>query len=106
MCGHTPPAEGLTHTHQVFELGEGERCLAFVSPSRVTPGGSGWGGRGTWPRVADTLGTGTLPSTPAPGKRHAYPGTGSSQRLSKGLKLCNLVVLHQLGQAAMAVGVP
>lgn len=56
--------------------------------------------------MADTLGTGTLPSTPAPGKRHAYPGTGSSQRLPKGLKLCNLVVLHQLGQAAMAVGVP
>lgn len=59
-----------------------------------------------WPRVADTPGTGALPSTPAPGKRHAYPGTGSSQRLPKGLKLRDLVVLHQLGQAAVAAGVP
>lgn len=39
-------------------------------------------------------------------KRGAYPGAGSGQGLPKGLKVHLLVMVHQLRQAAVAVGVP
>lgn len=49
---------------------------------------------------------GNLPATLTPGKRGAYPGTGSGQGLPEGLKLHLLVMAHKLSQVAVAVGVP
>lgn len=49
---------------------------------------------------------GHLPATLTPGKRGAYPGTGSGQGLPEGLKRHLLVMAHKLSQVAVAVGVP